>query len=200
MKNFWLLFVSVFSFLFFSCASATFNSTGWKNVTALEELYGTWRSSRGEYTYPLEIDGKKYMRYALLETDDTIKWKEFAKNNDIDMADLWQRRFSLASSIYSTNEYAEVLPSSDENGTQKGRKFFITETDGEEKVFSRIEILIPENLVAINLNFFMVRNDGFGLREQKVFHLASQKFPDIEADDTLYYKMGGSKTSEKTLK
>ncbi len=180
-------------FLLVSCLSTNLTGDRWRSAQNLDELYGIWVSSTSEYVYPVEIDGKKYLRISYAKANDTEKWKKFASENDMDMSDLWQKRFSLASVIYSTSEKTEILPDSDENGTQKGRKFFIDDSDGGEKIFSRQEILIPENLVAINLNFFLIRRDSFSLRENGEFHLVSNKFTDIKASENLFYKMQGEK-------
>jgi hypothetical protein len=181
-------FVSVFCFLFFSCLSSEISTKEWHPAQNLDELYGTWVSTKGEYTYPLEIGGKKYLRFALVRTEDTQKWKEYAELNEIDLSDLWNKRFALSRSIYSTPDKTENYPEADENGTQKGRKLFLE----DEKIYSREEILIPENILAINLNFFLIRKDGMSFREQGIFHLISQKFPDSRADEAIYYSMGGA--------
>ncbi|MBR1537470.1 MAG: hypothetical protein IJ630_11090 [Treponema sp.] len=188
-----LTFLLPVCFLQVSCLSTNLTGDRWRSAQNLDELYGIWVSSTSEYVYPVEIDGKKYLRISYAKANDTEKWKKFASENDMDMSDLWQKRFSLASVIYSTSEKTEILPDSDENGTQKGRKFFIDDSDGGEKIFSRQEILIPENLVAINLNFFLIRRDSFSLRENGEFHLVSNKFTDIKASENLFYKMQGEK-------
>ena len=183
-------------FFFFSCASLSFNSDEWRTVSKISDLYGTWVSSQGEYVYPFELDGKKYIRYSWAQSDDTEIWKKFASSKEMDLSDLWEKRFSLAPYIYSSPEKFENIPDSDENDIQTGRKYFIN----DEKIYSRVEVLIPERLVSINLDFFILKKDGNALREQGKFNLASNKFPDIIADDTLYYKMGDVKSTEKIRK
>lgn len=111
----------------------------------------------------------------------------------MDLSDLWQKRFVYAPYIYSKAQTLERIPDSDENDIQSGRKFFIS----DEKIYSRVELLIPERLVAINLNFFVLRKDGKALKEQNVFYLASNKFPDIKSDDILYFKIGENIAREK---
>lgn len=173
------------SWLLFSCVSTNFNSSDWHTVTNLSELHGTWISSEGEYNYPFLIDGKKYLRYCWNKTDDTLLWKKYAESSNMDLEELWQKRFALAKYIYSATIKNENLPDSDINGTESGRKFFLS----DEKIYSRVEVLIPERLVSINLAFFALRKDSSALKEQGSFYLTSEKFPDIVADDTLYFKM-----------
>lgn len=174
-------------FVLVSCASTSGIPSDFRALSNLSDLYGTWMSSQGEYEYPFVVDGKKYLRYALAPTDDTAKWLKYAESHSLDLGDVWKKRFALSSAVYASEngEILEQLPRADENGTQMGRKFFVS----DEKIFSRIEVLIPERILSINLDFFLIRKDSLALRERNVFHLASDTFPDITADDTLYFKL-----------
>lgn len=168
--------------------SSDFTSSAWHTPLALEELHGNWVSTRGEYTYPLVINGKNYLRFALTPTNDTDLWKNFANSRNMDLSEIWTKRFPLSQAIYSSPEKIDILPEVDENGIQKGRKFFIE----DEKIFSRLEILIPERILAVNLNYFLVRRDGMSLREQGTFHLLSKKFQNRKSTEILFYKMGAN--------
>ena len=170
-----------------SCASTGGISSDFRAVSNLSDLYGTWKSAQGECEYPFVIDGKKYFRYAFPQTDDTAKWFSYAESHSLDLGDVWKKRFAVASAVYQNQSGTiESFPVADENGTQVGRKFSVT----DEKIFSRVEILIPERLVAINLDFFLVNKKRSYLRENGTFYLASDRFSDIKADTALYFKMG----------
>ena len=192
-RKFFTLFIVSACFFLFSCTSTRIDFSEWKPASNLSDVYGTWFSSKGEYCYPFVVDGKKYMRYASAKSDDTELWNNFALSKNMDLSDLWQKRFVYAPYIYSKAQTLERIPDSDENDIQSGRKFFIS----DEKIYSRVELLIPERLVAINLNFFVLRKDGKALKEQDVFYLASNKFPDIKSDDILYFKIGENIAREK---
>lgn len=192
----WRAFLGFLCVLCVSCVSTSVPS-GFRAAKSLSEIQGKWVSSNGELEYPLALEGKKYLRYALVPSDDTAKWFEYADTNGIDVSELWKKRFVLAPYIYQKSGGSiENFPYADENGTQIGRKFFVA----DEKIFSRVEILIPERLVAINLEFFAIRKDSAALRENGVFYLASDTFRDITADDTLYFKMGENQKAEQKSK
>ena len=138
----------------------------------------------------MEAGGKKYLRLSYPQSDDTLKWQKFAEKHHLDLSDLWEKRFALAENIYADSENPknlEIFPYSDENGIQKGRKFFIV----DERIYSKIEILIPERILLANLGFFVIRKDTKSLREFGIFHLASDKFPDIKASDAVYFNLSG---------
>lgn len=184
-RRFSLSFLIFACLLLVSCASTAFQPDDWHVATNLSDLHGTWVSSQGEYTYPFIIDGRKYLRYSWNKTDDTALWKNFAAKNKMDLEEAWSKRFALAPLVYSTDQKKVCIPDSDVNGIETGRKYFLT----NEKIFSRVELLIPERLVSINLAFFVLRRDSRALKEQNILYLASDKFPDIEADDALYFRM-----------
>ena len=184
-KRLSFLLLTVSSFLLFSCVSTFFKSSEWHEATNLSQIEGTWVSAQGEYSYPFLIDGKKYLRYSWSKSDDTELWKEFAASSKIPLEDLWARRFAFASQIYSSSLSKETIPDSDVNGIETGRKFFLS----GERIYSRVEVLIPERLLSINLAFFVLNRDASALKENGSFYLTSEKFPDLTADDTLYFKM-----------
>ena len=167
--------------LLFSCASTDSSvPNGWYAATSLDDLRGYWVSTHSEYEYPLVTDGKKYLRYARTQTDDTLLWYDFAEKNHIEFEDLWEKRFSYAPMIYN-----EPLPLADVYGTQRGRKFFVI----EEKIYSRVEFLIPERFVISNLRYFMFRKDRTAMMERNYFRLASDYFPDIKANGSQHFSL-----------
>lgn len=188
MKRKFCLLLSIFclSLFTFSCASSKKISENWKPVTNLSDLYGFWSSPEGEYSYPFVLDGKKYLRFSFPQTEDTQLWKDFAAEKKLPLQQLWEKRFSLAACIYSSGDKKIRIPDSDENDIQTGRKFSFN----DDKIYSQKQILIPERLLAINLAFFAIRDDGQALKENKIFYLASDKFPDIKARASVYMKVG----------
>lgn len=181
-----MIFLIIICSLLFSCASTNSALSEWHSATNLSELEGTWISSQGEYTYPFIIDGKKYLRYSWNKTDDTHLWQEYAEKNKMKLEDLWEKRFALATYVYSSDFTKEKLPDSDVNGVQTGRKYTLE----EGKIYSTVEYLIPERLVSINLSYFSMSADLNSFMENEVFHFASDKFPDMTSDYTVYYKAG----------
>ena len=174
------IFLCFLAFFCLSCVSTNLPA-GFKKVTSFSELTGTWASSHGEWEYPFELDGKKYLRYAYAATDDTQIWFDYAEQSGRSMEELWKKRFAIQNDIYSEKS---PFPYSDANGTQIGRKLFVS----NERIYSRVEILIPERIVAINFDFFVISKDGFILREHGLFHFASDIFTDSDADDEPYIK------------
>lgn len=151
------------------------------NVTYLNELLGKWKSSKSEYEYPFFVDGKRYLRYALKFHDDTSLWMSYAEINAMDFSDLWKKRF-----VYAPYIYQENYPASDKNGTEVGRKFL----EKNNRIYSRIEYLIPESVLLANLNYFYMCDDGLSFFEKGTFNLASEKFFPLLSDIEEYVKTG----------
>ncbi|MCR4822752.1 MAG: hypothetical protein K5873_07760 [Treponema sp.] len=173
-------------FLGLSCSSSPFNlGNGSQPLYSLDQLEGLWVSSYAEYQYPLRIDGKNYLRFALNPTDDTQLWFDFAQTKSLDFSDLWKKRFSFMNEIYSVGGKNESLPVGDENGSQMGRKIYIR----NERIYSRIEYLIPENILAINMGWFILRKDSLAIIENGKFHFASSIFQDLKASGNIYYHL-----------
>lgn len=158
------------------------NGTGgdWLAATSLEDLEGTWVSASGAlYEYPFRADGRKYLRLAWKERDDTELWQTWAAKNNMDMQTLWQLRFS-----YLSEMYGQTLPDSDVNGTQYGIKFSLR----GGRIYSRTEMLISERLLLVNLGFFRMSPDKDRFIENGSIHLASDKFDDISKGGSIYTK------------
>ena len=147
----------------------------------LNELLGKWKSPKGEYEYPFIVDGKRYLRYAWKETDDTFIWESYASKNSMELADLWKKRYAYAPYVYNEN-----LPISDKNGTELGLKLFMK----NNRIYSRKEFLISESVLIVNLNYFSMRDDGKSFVESGSFNFASDKFSPIKSDFTEYVKIG----------
>ena len=168
-------------FLLFSCASTDSSvPQGWYAAASLDDIRGYWLSTQSEYEYPILVDGKKYLRYALAQSDDSRLWIDFAQKNGIGFEDLWEKRFAYAPLIYG-----EMLPLADANGSQRGRKFFVN----EDRIYSKVEFLIPERLVISNLRYFFIKRDRTALMEHNYFRLASNFFPDIKENGSLHFSL-----------
>lgn len=163
-------------------ASGDAGKTGadWLAATSLEDLEGIWESASGAlYEYPFKADGRKYMRLAWKEVDDTELWRDFAGKSGMDMQTLWQLRFSYLSEIYG-----QRLPDSDENGTQYGIK--LSPRGG--RIYSRTEMLISERLLLVNLGFFHLSPEKDRFIEKGSLRLASDKFSDLSKGGGVYDK------------
>ena len=75
---------------------------------------------------------------------------------------------------------------SDKNGTEMGIKLF----KKNNRIYSRKEILISENVLFVNLNYFFMRDDGKSFIEKGSFNLASDKFSPLTSDSSEYVKTG----------
>lgn len=155
----------------------------WTAATSLADLEGRWESSVGSlYEYPFKVDGKKYLRIAWKEVDDTRRWQDWAAQHDMDMESLWQMRYACLSDIYR-----QVLPAADANGTQYGIK--ISRLSG--RILTRTEMLVSERLLLVNLGFFHLSPDRNSFIEQGSLRLASDVFSDLSkggASGTIYRK------------
>ncbi len=150
----------------------------WPAASGLDELEGVWESSGGAlYEYPFRADGRKYLRLAWRETDDTELWKGWAARNNMDMEDLWQVRFAYLSEIYG-----QTLPDSDANGSQYGIK--LSRRNG--RIYSRMEMLVSERLLPANLGFFRISPDKDSFTEKGFLRLASDKFNDLSKGGSIY--------------
>ncbi|MBQ9537992.1 MAG: hypothetical protein IJU95_01870 [Treponema sp.] len=159
------------------------NTDDWTAAKSLVDLVGKWESSGDSiYEYPFKVDGKKYMRIAWSECDDTPIWKAYALKKGCDMQTLWQIRFSCISDIYGQN-----LPIADANGTQYGIK--LSQRDG--RIYSRREMLVSERLLLVNLGFFLISPDKDLFVEKGTLRLASDNFDDLSSGGNIYRRKNG---------
>ena len=165
-----------------SAASAQVGGN-WKEAASLADLEGLWESSSGSlYEYPFRADGKKYLRIAWKESDDTELWKDWARQQGYDMQTLWQIRFASLSGIYG-----QKIPVADANGSQYGLK--ISRRNG--RIYTRREMLISERLLLVNLQFFRLSPDRQSFIENGSIRLASDVFSDLSKGGTIYRKKHG---------
>ena len=173
-------------FALFSCKSVpVVEEEKFIEASSLEDLIGVWNSEKGEYEYPFVMGNKKYIRIAAAKTDDTEIWQNYADAHGMNLEYLWQRRFSYLQKVYVPDGYIDRIPVSDSHGTEYGRKLFIE----NGRIFSRVEMIIPEKILITNLRFFLISEDKSKFTEQNTFFLASDIFTDLTADGTLYKKI-----------
>ncbi len=155
----------------------------WVATTSLADLEGLWESSSGSlYEYPFKADGKKYLRIAWSESDDSELWQNWAKKNGYDMQTLWQIRFACLSDIYG-----QELPLADANGSQYGLKL----SNRNGRIYARKEMLISERLLLVNLPFFRLSPDKQSFIENGSIRLASDTFSDLSKGGNIYKKKQG---------
>ena len=172
--------VVIISFFIFSCR--TIRSESWKSASSLDQLAGKWETADGSgFEYPVEIDGKKYLKIYGVRTDDTDLWKKYAEQHHIRTAELWEKRYACAPAVYNSRY---DFPAADRQDIQYGIKFGLESGN----VYSREEYLVPERILAVNLSFFCMSDDKQMITEGSVFHLMSDMFPDISGKLYIVYE------------
>src|SRR5574344_372777 len=172
--------VVIISFFIFSCR--TIRSESWKSASSLDQLAGKWETADGSgFEYPVEIDGKKYLKIYGVRTDDTDLWKKYAEQHHIRTAELWEKRYACAPAVYNSRY---DFPAADRQDIQYGIKFGLESGN----VYSRAEYLVPERILAVNLSFFCMSDDKQMITEGSVFHLMSDMFPDISGKLYIVYE------------
>lgn len=157
----------------------------WKAIEDISEISGLWQSTDGSiYEWPLELNGKNYLRYAWPEKDDSQLWLKYAQDHNMTLQDLWARRFSYISKIYGV-----FYPSSDENGSQFGLKVRQEQSGIDEglpfHVFVREEFICPKDIAEKNIEFFMKKGKK-EIKEEGTFNFFSEKFSSLDADGKIY--------------
>lgn len=195
-KNAFIYFFSIVILLLSSCAT---NSTSkemllqkkLKKATAavsVDELQGKWYADdqtedeyqKGYIEYPVVSDGKRYILFHYPMSDNTSLWKTYAANKHISFNELWSIRYAESALIY--NEKTLVL--STEDGIQTGRRFLLH----EGIVYSGYETLVPERLLAENLNCFLLAQDTSFFVMNNTFHLFNDSIADINLTGTVFYR------------
>ncbi len=152
----------------------------WAAATNLADLEGLWESNSGSlYEYPFKVDGKKYLRIAWSESDDSELWQNWADKEGYDLQTFWQIRFACLSDIYG-----QELPKADANGSQYGLK--LSRKNG--RIYARKEMLISERLLLVNLQFFRLSPDKQSFIENGSIKLASDTFSDLSKGGNIYRK------------
>ena len=195
-KNVFICIFSIGILLLSSCATNP-NSTKTslqkklKKATAavsVDGLQGKWYADdqsedeyqKGYIEYPVVSDGKRYVLFHYQMSDNTSLWKTYAANKHIPFTELWSIRYAEAALIY--NEKTLVL--STEDGIQTGRRFLLH----EGIVYSGYETLVPEKLLAENLNCFLLAQDTSFFVMNNTFHLFSNSIADINLTGTVFYR------------
>ena len=158
----------------------------WEAVSNISQLTGLWIADDGSlYEWPLELNGKTYLRYAWAETDDTERWVAYAKLHNRDFMDVWSHRFSYISAIYGKD-----YPLSDANGTQTGLKFRTDYSSPYSKdipfrIYRQQEFLMPAAIAEKNLSFFTISGKNL-IKESGTLNFHSNVFNSLDADDNIY--------------
>lgn len=152
----------------------------WPAITSLSALEGKWQSEDSYYEYPFVLKNGEYLLYASEFRDDTQLWLKYAENNNLDVNDLWQKRFACIYDIYKA-----PYPYADENGVELGLKLKLK--DG--LIYSFRVMLIPSKLLLDNKEFFRLSPDGKTLAESGIFKSHSSVFPDKFSEPKEYQKV-----------
>ena len=165
-------------------------SKPWATASSLDDLYGVWSCGSGFFEYPFQESGKKYLHIANNWQEDTQLWQEFADKNNTSLSEVWKMRYAVEKEVYTYTaangkNYTTGFIRSDENGIQQGKKL---KMDTNGRIFSRMEMLIPERLLVINLNYFLMSPDKTLFKENGTFRLASDVFDDLPSIGNIYTK------------
>ena len=154
----------------------------WHSLSSINELAGSWKTPEGELSFPVEIDGKEYLRISYPETKDSYLWKSYATENKINIARLWQNRFVYIPEIYGTN-----YPVADKNGIQYGIKPELVCILGRYSALikSHKELLIPSELVSQNISFFEISQNKDKIRASGRFRFFSDIFTNLNDSFTV---------------
>lgn len=154
----------------------SFKEEIWHSPISINELTGTWTTPEGELKFPVEIDGKEYLSITYPVTKDSYLWKNYATENKINIAQLWQNRYVYIPEIYGTN-----FPVSDKNGIQYGIKTELTCILGRYAALiqSQKQLLIPADLVSQNISFFEISQSGNKIRANGRFRFFSDIFQNL---------------------
>jgi hypothetical protein len=173
MKCIKILLIFFFLCILLSCTTFSYQNTG--ETYLQNNLTGLWGSKKGVCEYPFVLNAKKYIRFSSLERNDTDLWNAYCRENSIDINDLWKKRYSYLIYIYSDDFIYDKIPVSDEQGIESGIKVYRSD-DGN--IYSRIEILIPEDFLLLNSNYFtFISSKKF--KTNGTFYLNSNVFKDI---------------------
>ena len=151
----------------------------------VDDLTGEWEASDGTgFIYPLNTDRKSYLLYHGAWKDVTKDLTSYAEVQNISIDELWQKRYTIYSWKNPKYRKEMPLPLSDENGVEKGLKFY--RSSGH--IYVRDEYLITEFIFGKNLRYFLMSQDGTHFKTGKVFHLFSRVFLDMNDSDKIYWK------------
>ncbi|MCR5763075.1 MAG: hypothetical protein K6G00_06805 [Treponema sp.] len=159
----------------------------WTACDYVDDMNGEWECSDGTgFSYPFYAGRKSYLLYHGEWKDVTADFSSRAASQNITVDQLWQKRYTLYSWKNSKTGITVQLPLSDENGVEKGVKFYRL----SGRIYMREEYLITEFVFVKNLRYFKLAQDGLAFKAGGVMHLFSSIFPDINN--------GGKKFIKKT--
>ena len=159
----------------------------WAVCASVDDLHGTWECEDGSgFKYPLSADGKVYLLYHEAWKDVSDEWKSLAASQNISLDELWLKRYTLYGWKNPYTKELMSLPVADENGIQKGIKFYRM----AGRVFVREEYLITEFVFGRNLRYFLMSQDGKSFKTEGVMHLFSSVFPDFTGNGCVYEETG----------
>lgn len=151
----------------------------------VDDLNGVWECTDGTgFIYPFNADSKSYLLYHGSWKDVTNELSSLAKSQGLTIDELWQKRHSLYSWKNPKTGKEMQMPASDENGVEKGIKFY--RQSGH--IYIRDEYLITEFVLGRNLRYFLMSQDGMYFKTGKVLHLFSRVFPDMNNSGKKYVK------------
>ena len=198
-----ILFSAAFVFAAL-CLVFTFSCLGTKTqesfsvhaAESLDEINGRWISETGkEYEWPVEINGKRFLRFAYTDTDVTEDFAEYAEKHGIAFSELWEKRFAYLSDIYSLKlEDGKRVssPYASSNGIETGIILKAVNSEFYDdkipfRIFYHVERLFPENIAEQNISFFMICSSD-SIKENGVFDSFSNEFGIIQADGEIYLR------------
>ncbi len=154
----------------------------WQALTSISGLTGTWDTPEGRLEFPVEIDGKEYLRITYPETKDSYLWKSYATEKKINIASLWKNRYVYIPEIYGIN-----FPVSDKNGIQYGIKTELVCILGKYSaiIHSTRQLLIPADLVSQNISFFEVSQSRDKIRACGRFRFFSDIYQNLNDSFTV---------------
>lgn len=161
------------------------NEDNWMPVTNIDQLKGIWEDENGRVEFPKTLDNKEYLLVMGQQNDDSKLWMDYSKKYNIPVKQTWAKKYAALGDIYGIN-----YPIADANGTQRGIKFYTPKifTDYYVEVITRIDTLIPEEIIFKNLTFFSISKDGTQLKESGTFRFYSSKFQNEYVEERILTK------------
>lgn len=176
-------------YLFSGCKSAgnvnSDQSGQWIAVNNIDQLTGIWEDENGSLEFPKILDNKEYLLVMGQQNDDSKLWMDYSKKHNIPVKQAYAKKFAALGDVYGIN-----YPISDSNGTQRGIKFYTPKiyTDYYVEILTRIDTLIPEEILYKNLSIFSLSKDGTQLKESGTFRFYSSKFQNEYIEERIFTK------------
>ncbi len=152
---------------------------------SVDDLNGVWECTDGTgFIYPFTAGQKTYLLYYGAWKDVTQEFASLANSQGISVDALWQKRNTIYSWKNPKNGREVQLPLSDENGVEKGVKFYRL----SGRIYMREEYLVTEFIFGKNLRYFLMAQDGSFFKAGTIFHLFSSIFPDMNGFGKKYVR------------